>query len=152
MVVVQTVKKLSDGSKRKYRYMKCSNYRRYGTHGCVNYWPILYEDVREFVIQRLKEKGKSIAFNFVSEVEQERENQLKAIQKQVQQWEEKKKSLVDLYLDQLISKEEFEEKRNELEEQIHQLEEEILVLGQKEYTHKKVQNIQQAFEVLARGE
>jgi site-specific DNA recombinase len=64
----------------------------------------LYEDVREFVIQRLKEKGKSIAFNFVSEVEQERENQLKAIQKQVQQWEEKKKSLVDLYLDQLIGK------------------------------------------------
>lgn len=148
MIVVQTTKKRSDGSKRTYRYLKCSNYRRSGTHGCVNHWPILHEDVREFVIQRLKEKGKSIAFNFVSEVEQERENQLKAIQKQVQQWEEKKKSLVDLYLDQLIGKQEFEEKRNELEEQIHQLEEEILVLGQKEYTHKKVQNIRQAFEVL----
>ncbi|MBH8605719.1 zinc ribbon domain-containing protein [Thermoactinomyces sp. CICC 10522] len=138
----------SDGSKRKYRYLKCSNYRRSGTHGCVNHWPILYEDVREFVIQCLKEKGKSIAFNFVSEVEQERENQFKAIQKQLQQWEEKKKSLVDLYLDQLIRKQEFEEKRNELEEQIHQLEEEILILGQKEYTHKKVENIRQAFEVL----
>jgi site-specific DNA recombinase len=148
MVVVQTIKKLSDGSKRKYRYMKCSNYRRSGSYGCVNHWPILYEDVREFVIQCLKGKGKSITFNFVSEVEQERENQLKAIQKQLQQWEEKKKSLVDLYLDQLIGKQEFEEKRNELEDQIHQLEEEILVLGQKEYTHKKVENIRQAFEVL----
>jgi site-specific DNA recombinase len=84
--------------------MKYSNYRRSETHGCVNHWPILYEDVRGFIIQRLKEKGKSIVFNFVSEVEQERENQLKAIQKQVQQWEEKKKSLVDLYLDQLIGK------------------------------------------------
>ncbi|WP_370589416.1 zinc ribbon domain-containing protein [Thermoactinomyces sp. CICC 10522] len=55
MVVVQTIKKRSDGSRRKYRYMKCSNYRRSGTHGCVNHWRVLYENVREFIIQRLKE-------------------------------------------------------------------------------------------------
>jgi hypothetical protein len=148
MGIWQSNRKRADGTKWIYRYMKCSNFRRSGTSGCVNHWPILYEDVREFVINRLKEKGKEITFAFVNEVEQEKENQVKAIHRQLQQWETKKKSLVDLYLDQLINKEELEEKREELEDQIHQLEEEMLVLSQKEYSYKKVKTIQQAFEVL----
>lgn len=148
MVIVQTKRKLSDGTKKQYNYLKCSAYRRAGKEGCGNHWPITYEEVRNFIFDRLKKKGQSISFHFVNEVEKRKQNQMKLIQKKLAYLESKRKDLLDLLLDKLIDKSEFEAKRNEIDDQIDELEEELLILSQKEYTHKQIRTIQQALEVL----
>ncbi|KPC77898.1 serine recombinase [Thermoactinomyces vulgaris] len=149
MVIVQSKRKLADGSRKQYNYLKCSAYRRSGEeHGCVNHYPIFYEEVRQFLIERLKEKGESITFNFVNDMEQRKQRQIKQLQKQLKQLAMKKKDLLNVLLEKLISKEEFEEKRMELDEHIYQLEAEISELSQKEYPHKQICNVHQALEAI----
>src|SRR5699024_9399498 len=64
MIIMQSWKKNKKRTKKRWRYLKCSAYRRAGKHGCVNHVPIRYENFKQFIIDRLKEKGNQIEFNF----------------------------------------------------------------------------------------
>ena len=53
MVIVQSHLKKKNGERTEWKYLKCSQYRRSGKHGCVNHVPIQYRDFRQFIIDLL---------------------------------------------------------------------------------------------------
>ncbi|WP_044640734.1 recombinase family protein [Risungbinella massiliensis] len=148
MVVLQSHKVLSTGKKKHFRYIKCSRYRRMGSDGCVNHEPITYEEVRTFLIETLLEKGRSINLNLTNNPFSDREEQIKEAQKALKTVQTKKQQLVDLYLDQLITKTEFEEKRAELDSQTQHIEEQLALLQQNDYQVRQIKTIQEAFNAL----
>ena len=46
--------------------MKCSTYKAYGT--CVNHIPIRYEDFRNLILERLKQKQEYIETRLVAQI------------------------------------------------------------------------------------
>ena len=57
MVIVQSYSKKKNGERTEWKYLKCSQYRRAGKHGCVNHVPIQYRDFRQFIIDLLVKRG-----------------------------------------------------------------------------------------------
>src|SRR5699024_7608389 len=104
MIVMQSWKKKKDGTKTRWRYLKCSAYRRAGKNGCVNHVPLLYEDFRAFILKQLKKKGNQIELNFENTLARKRETQIEIIEKNINVLKEKNTGLVDLYLEKLINK------------------------------------------------
>lgn len=151
MVILQSWKKKKNGTKTKWRYLKCSAYRRAGRHGCINHDPILYEDFREFLLKRLIKKGKNLSFDFKNTVYDKKENEIKTIEKKIMQLEEMSKNLIDLFLqDKLITKLEFQQKRKEYEGEISSLKDRLFLLNQEEEMEIDIKNIQVAFKQLER--
>lgn len=62
--------------------------------------------------------------------------------------EQKKKTLLDLYLEELINKEEFEKKRNELEIEITKANHELFILQNNDVMQMDVKTIKEAFRQL----
>ena len=61
MVIVQSHLRKKNGDRKEWKYLKCSQYRRAGKHGCVNHVPIQYHAFRQFIIDLLV-KGKVCYF------------------------------------------------------------------------------------------
>lgn len=148
IVVLQSHKVLSTGERKYFRYLKCSRYRRMGLDGCVNHDPITYEEVRTFLIEKLLEKGRLIDLNLTNNPFSDRDEKIKEAQKNLKSVQMKKQQLVDLYLDQLITKVEFEEKRTELNRQTQRIEEQLALFQQNDYRIKKIRTIEEAFDAL----
>lgn len=148
MVINQTFRQRTDGTKRYWKYMKCSAFRRAGLDGCVNHAPIIYEDFRAMILEQLQEKGRSVSLKFKDDFEEKKETDLLELKKSHGQAEKRKKSLVDLYLDHLITKQEFEEKRRELDEQLQTLEDQIFLIQRQDHTEQSIESIQEAFTLL----
>jgi site-specific DNA recombinase len=148
MVTVQSFKRKKDGTRTEWKYLKCSEFRRGGNYGCINHEPIRYEEFREFVLKRLLRKGKSIKLNFENSLEKRKTDQLKQLEKAIQDLEEKKRGLVDLYLDKLILKDEFEERRDEFDSKIKKAQDKIFILNKEETVQLEIKDIQQAFKEL----
>lgn len=148
MVIVRSWKQRKDGERTYWDYLKCSQYRRAAHDGCVNHDPIRYEDFRELVIGRLLEEGQSISLNFTSDFEKRRQEDLAVLRKQLQQLQNKKKGLLDLFLERLIDKGEFEAKRIELDEAIRQCEDNIFLLENQAHTDTEIRSIIEAFRAL----
>ena len=70
MVIVQSYLRKKNGERTEWKYLKCSQYRRAGKHGCVNHVPIQYSEFRQFIIELLIKKGEFIALKLQSNVEQ----------------------------------------------------------------------------------
>jgi ssDNA-binding Zn-finger/Zn-ribbon topoisomerase 1 len=148
MVIVQSWKTLASGEKKHWKYMKCSLYRRAGEHGCVNHQPILYEDLKAFILNRLIEKGRDVSLDFDSHVTDKKQMQTLLFGKRITKLEEKKNALVDLYLDRLLTKTEFETKKQELDREIREYEGQLHRLEDRHYSDLKIKTIQQAFQVI----
>lgn len=149
MVVIQSWKKRKDGSKTRWRYLKCSAYRRAGVNGCVNHTPILYEDFRKFVLERVIEKGHEISLNFQNNLHKQKQQEIRQLESRIKLLDEKSKGLIDLYLeDKLISKAEFQLKRKEYNEEVNKLNDRLFLLNQDEIVTNDIQNIQEAFQQL----
>lgn len=149
MVVLPSYKYKKNGEKVEWNYLKCSAYRRAGKHGCDNHVPILYNDFRDIVIQRLKMYAKNTEFNIKNNMEKKRQEELKLLEKEKISLEEKNKGLIDLYLeDKLISKEEFQEKRQEYEKRLKEIEDRIFILKQETDDIAVIKNIKDAFKQL----
>lgn len=146
MIIMQSWKKKKDGTKTAWRYLKCSAYRRAGRSACVNHVPLTYENLREFVVARLKKKGKDIDLDFENMFLKQQNKQVVKVENQLISLQEKNKGLVDLYLEQLISKVEFQERREEFEKQISELETELYLMKETEYTQEEIKNIKEAFD------
>ena len=148
MVIVQSHLKKKSGERTEWKYLKCSQYRRAGKHGCVNHVPIQYKDLREFIINLLVEKGESVTLELQSNVEQGQKKKIKKLQKFVDANDEKKKALIDLYLEGLIEKGEFEGKRRDLEMQVIEANQELFMLKKDDVVYTNIKTIQEAFEQL----
>ncbi len=152
MVIVQSHLKKKSGGRTEWKYLKCSQYRRAGKHGCVNHVPIQYGDFRQFVIDLLVKKGESVTLKLQNNVEQGQEKKIKKLQQLINMNEQKKRSLLDLYLEELINKEEFEKKRYDLETEITKANHELLILQNSDAVQMDIKTIKQAFEQLQQQE
>lgn len=148
MVIVQSHLKKKNGERTEWKYLKCSRYRRAGKHGCVNHVPIQYCDFRQFIIDLLVKKGESVILKLQSNVEQGQERKIKKLKQIMNVNEQKKKSLLDLYLEEIITKEEFEKKRNDLEAEITKASHELFILQQNDVVQINIKTIKEAFEQL----
>ncbi|MBP0723924.1 recombinase family protein [Bacillus sp. RG28] len=151
MIIVQSFRTKKNGERTEWKYLKCSQYRRAGKHGCVNHVPISYEDFRGFMTKLLMEKGKDVLLNIQKSAETNQLKKCKKLEQTLKQNEQRKKKLLDLYLDQLIEKEEFEKKRKEVEETISQTKKELFVLNQTETVQTNIQNIKDAFKEIEKS-
>ncbi|MCE9755379.1 recombinase family protein [Bacillus cereus] len=152
MVIVQSHLKKKDGERTEWKYLKCSQYRRAGKHGCVNHVPIQYGDFRQFIINLLVEKGEFVTLRLQNTVEKGQEKKIKKLQQLMSTNQQKKKALLDLYLEELINKEEFEKKRHDLEAEITKANHELLVLQNSGAVQINIKTIKQAFEQLQHQE
>ncbi len=59
--------------------------------------------------------------------------------------EQKKKTLLDLYLEELINKEEFEKKRSDLEAEITKVSQELFILQQNDVVQTDIKTIKRSF-------
>ncbi|MDX9638109.1 recombinase family protein [Bacillus sp. PBL-C9] len=150
MVIVQSHSKKKNGERTEWKYLKCSQYRRAGKHGCVNHVPIQYREFRQFIIDLLVNKGEMVTLKLQSNVERSQEKRMKKLQKLINVNEQKKKSLIDLYLEGLINKNEFEKKRNDLEIQITTADQELFILQSDGSEKEVIKTIQEAFGYLQR--
>ncbi|MDA1641854.1 recombinase family protein [Bacillus cereus group sp. TH177-1LC] len=148
MVIVQSYSKKKNGERTEWKYLKCSQYRRAGKHGCVNHVPIQYGDFRQFIISLLVEKGKSLTLNFQNTTEKGKKEKIKKLQQLLKANEQKKKSLLDLYLEGLIDKEEFEKKRSEIEIDRTEASKELFVVKRNDTVQADIKTIKEAFEQL----
>lgn len=152
MVIVQSYSKKKNGERTEWKYLKCSQYRRAGKHGCVNHVPIQYDDFRQFIISLLVEKGEFLTLNFQNTMEKGKKEKIKQLQQLLKTNEQKKKALLDLYLDQLINKEEFEKKRSDLEMEITKLNQDLFVIQQNNSISMEIKTIKEAFQQLNQQE
>ncbi|MBR9654989.1 MULTISPECIES: recombinase family protein [Bacillus] len=152
MVIVQSHVKKKNGERTEWKYLKCSQYRRAGKHGCVNHVPIQYGDFRTFVINLIVDKGNSLVLNLQNIIEEGKEEKIKKLQQLLSTNEHKKKSLLDLYLEKLINKEEFEKKRKDLELEIMKVSHELFILQQNNVVQTDIKTIKEAFEQLQKQE
>lgn len=114
--------------------------------------PIQYGYFHQFVIKLLVEKGESVTLRLQSNVEKGQEEKIRKLQKLMSTNQQKKKTLLDLYLEELINKEEFEKKRNDLEVEILKADHELLVMQNGNHVQIDIQTIKQAFEQLQKQE
>ncbi|MFE6134868.1 recombinase family protein [Bacillus sp. NPDC057893] len=152
MVIVQSHLRKKSGERTEWKYLKCSQYRRTGKYGCVNHVPIRYHDFRQFIIDLLVKKGEAVTLKLQSNVKEEQGKKEKKLQQLMNVNEQKKKSLLDLYLEELINKEEFEKKRNDLETEIKKANQELFILQNSDVIQMDVKTIKQAFEQLQQQE
>ncbi|PGZ24567.1 recombinase family protein [Bacillus anthracis] len=152
MVIVQSHSKKKNGERTEWKYLKCSQYRRAGKHGCVNHVPIQYDDFRQFIISLLVEKGEMLTLNFQNTIEKGKKEKIKRLQQLLETNGQKKKALLDLYLEQLINKEEFEKKRSDLELEIAKLNQDLFVIQQNNSSSMEIKTIKEAFQQLKQQE
>ncbi|OYD08301.1 recombinase family protein [Paludifilum halophilum] len=148
MVIVQSFRKRVDGRKNHWKYFKCSKWRRGGNDGCVNHQPITYEAFRSEILHHVQEKGYAVSLQLSNQLEDKRNRELQQLKRTQEKLKNRKKSLVDLYLDQLIDQKEFEEKRKEIDNQIGGMNDQVFMLERKEHTEQHIESIQEAFELL----
>lgn len=149
IIILRSWKKKKNGEKTEWNYLKCSAYRRAGLYGCDNHVPITYEDFRSFIISRLKMKGQNIELNIKNNLAEKRQKELRRLETEKLSIEEKNKGLIDLYLeDKLISKKEFQEKRQEYERRLKEIENRIFILQQEKDNVDNIKNIVEAFKQL----
>lgn len=145
MIIMQSWKKRKDGTKSRWRYIKCSAYRRAGRSACVNHTPLTYEEFRKFIVKRLIEKGNEVKINFDNTFKLNKQRRINQLEKNIEDLKSKNGGLVDLYLDELIDKIEFQNKRDEFETKIKDYKEDLFILKQEEQSKETIENIQEAF-------
>ncbi|AAS43500.1 recombinase family protein [Bacillus cereus] len=148
MIIVQSHLKKKNGERTEWKYLKCSQYRRAGKSGCINHVPIQYRYFRQFIIELLIKKGESVTLKLQNNVEQGKKEKIKKLQQLMNVNEQKKQSLLDLYLEGLINKEEFEKKRNDLEKVVMKASQELFIIQQNDAVQIDIKTIKEAFEQL----
>nr|WP_306796783.1 recombinase family protein [Clostridium sp. YIM B02551] len=132
MVISRTTNKLADGTKKSIAYYACGNWKNKGTAVC-NSNSIRVEKANEYVFNKLSEllSNENMVKTIVSNVNRERKrkvnptkNELARIDKELEKLDKKKGKLFDAYEDDIITKEEFQARKDELTERIKKLEEE----------------------------
>lgn len=148
IIINQSYKTKKNGERTEWHYLKCSAYRRAGENGCVNHTPILYKDFRNLILQELQNESKDLSINFENTLYKQKEKEIITLNIKVEKLRQKSTGLVDMRLEQLISKDEFIAKRKEYESEIEKINDQIYLLSQEENKQLEINNIKEAFEQL----
>ncbi|MGK9485084.1 recombinase family protein [Bacillus tropicus] len=142
---------LKDGTNTEFVYMKCSRYKDSGTRECVKHEPLSYDNLREFIIQKLKQKEFDLEMESDLQNKNLYEEKLGKLKKEIRQITSKKERLVDLYMDELIDKSTFVERERKLDAVIREKETELLELSDIEEQEKKKKEVKATFGLIARS-
>ena len=132
MVISRTTNKLADGTKKRIAYYCCGAWKNKGTSVC-NSNTIRVNKANEYVFNKLSEllSNEKMVETIVRNINKERHNkinpakkELERIDKELEKIDRKKIKLFEAYEEELISKEEFKERKDELNKRAKSLQEE----------------------------
>ena len=132
MVIMRTTNTLKDGTKRRIQYYACGSWKNKGIAVC-NSNSIRVDKANEYVFSKLSEllSNEKMIKTIVRNVNKERhkkinpaKKELERIDKELEKIEKKKSKLFEGYEEDIISKEEFKERKDELNKIAKSLQEE----------------------------
>ncbi|ELC8342322.1 recombinase family protein [Clostridium perfringens] len=132
MVISRTTNTLADGTKKRIAYYCCGNWKNKGT-GVCNSNTIRVDKANEYVFKRIEElvSNEAMIKAVVKNINKERKDKVKPakrllgdIDKELEKLDKRKRKIFEAYEDDILTKEEFQTRKNELNEKIRILEEE----------------------------
>ena len=132
MVISRTTNKLADGTKKKIAYYCCGAWKNKGTSVCKSN-TIRVDKANEYVFNKISEllSNEKMVKSIVNNINKERhkkinpaKKELERIDKELEKIDRKKTKLFEAYEEELISKEEFKERKDELNKRAKSLQEE----------------------------
>ena len=132
MVISRTTNKLADGTKNRIAYYCCGAWKNKGTSVC-NSNTIRVDKANEYVFNKISEllSNEKMVKSIVNNINKERhkkinpaKKELERIDKELEKIDRKKTKLFEAYEEDLISKEEFKERKDELNKRAKSLQEE----------------------------
>ena len=132
MVISRTTNTLADGSKKRIAYYCCGNWKNKGTSVC-NSNTIRVDKANEYVFKKIEElvSNEAMIKVVVKNINKERKDKVKPakrllgdIDKELEKLDKRKRKIFEAYEDDILTKEEFQTRKNELNEKIRILEEE----------------------------
>ena len=132
MVISRTTNKLADGTKKRIAYYCCGAWKNKGTSVC-NSNTIRVDKANEYVFTKISEllSNEKMVKSIVNNINKERhkkispaKKELERIDKELEKIDRKKTKLFEAYEEEIISKEEFKERKDELNKRAKSLQEE----------------------------
>ena len=132
MGISRTTNTLADGSKKRIAYYCCGNWKNKGTSVC-NSNTIRVDKANEYVFKKIEElvSNEAMIKAVVKNINKERKDKVKPakrllgdIDKELEKLDKRKRKIFEAYEDDILTKEEFQTRKNELNEKIRILEEE----------------------------
>lgn len=132
MVISRTTNTLADGTKKRIAYYCCGNWKNKGT-GVCNSNTIRVDKANEYVFKRIEElvSNEAMIKAVVKNINKERKDKVKPakrllgdIDKELEKLDKRKRKIFEAYEDDILTKDEFQTRKNELNEKIRILEEE----------------------------
>ena len=132
MVISRTTNTLADGTKKRIAYYCCGNWKNKGTSVC-NSNTIRVDKANEYVFKKIEElvSNEAMIKAVVKNINKERKDKVKPakrllsdIDKELEKLDKRKRKIFEAYEDDILTKEEFQTRKNELNEKIRTLEEE----------------------------
>ena len=132
MVISRTTNKLADGTQKRIAYYCCGAWKNKGTSVC-NSNTIRVDKANEYVFNKISEllSNEKMVKSIVNNINKERhkkinpaKKELERIDKELEKIDRKKTKLFEAYEEELISKEEFKERKDELNKRAKNLQEE----------------------------
>ncbi|MGV1103280.1 recombinase family protein [Clostridium perfringens] len=132
MVISRTTNTLADGTKKRIAYYCCGNWKNKGTSVC-NSNTIRVDKANEYVFKKIEElvSNEAMIKAVVKNINKERKDKVKPakrllsdIDKELEKLDKRKRKIFEAYEDDIITKEEFQIRKDELNEKIRNLEEE----------------------------
>ena len=132
MVISRTTNTLADGTKKRIAYYCCGNWKNKGTSVC-NSNTIRVDKANEYVFKKIEElvSNEAMIKAVVKNINKERKDKVKPakrllgdIDKELEKLDKRKRKIFEAYEDDILTKEEFQTRKNELNEKIRILEEE----------------------------
>ena len=132
MVISRTTNTLADGTKKRIAYYCCGNWKNKGTSVC-NSNTIRVDKANEYVFKKIEElvSNEAMIKVVVKNINKERKDKVKPakrllgdIDKELEKLDKRKRKIFEAYEDDILTKEEFQTRKNELNEKIRILEEE----------------------------
>ncbi|EIF2808097.1 recombinase family protein [Clostridium perfringens] len=132
MVISRTTNTLADGTKKRIAYYCCGNWKNKGTSVC-NSNTIRVDKANEHVFKKIEElvSNEAMIKAVVKNINKERKDKVKPakrllgdIDKEIEKLDKRKRKIFEAYEDDILTKDEFQTRKNELNEKIRILEEE----------------------------
>ena len=132
MVISRTTNTLADGTKKRIAYYCCGNWKNKGTSVC-NSNTIRVDKANEYVFKNIEElvSNEAMIKAVVKNINKERKDKVKPakrllgdIDKELEKLDKRKRKIFEAYEDDILTKEEFQTRKDELNEKIRTLEEE----------------------------
>lgn len=132
MVIMRTTNKLADGTKKRISYYACGNWKNKGTAVC-NSNSIRVDKANEYVFGKISEllSNEKMVKTIVDNINNTRrnnvepsKNKIERLDKELEKLKNKKHKLLEAYEDDILSKKEFQDRKQELDNIIEGLEEE----------------------------